>query len=88
MKLDCCSQQGFCETFKRELWSRIWELAHGINCTDAEHQKMRDQLLAAIPKAPQSLRNVVKRVDGKAIRKQQKRIKGKSGGCGCKKRHQ
>jgi hypothetical protein len=37
--LTCCKSQGYCETYKRELWGRQFELSHGLNCTEEEFRK-------------------------------------------------
>lgn len=54
MSLSCCSQAGvFCVTYQRsDLYGRIWELAHGINCSEAEFETIKASLLAQRPETP------------------------------------
>lgn len=54
MKLQCCIRPGqFCQTYGRsDLFGRIWELAHGINCDLEQHERVKNSLLGSHKIAP------------------------------------
>lgn len=88
MSLSCCSQAGvFCPTYQRsDLYGRIWELAHGINCSEAESEKIQASLLSQLPEtpkiAPEAVAIEAQQIEQPAPATQPKRTQ-KRKGCGC-----
>lgn len=41
--MNCCKGEGYCPYYKRELRGRIFQLTHGINCTQAQFDFYRNK---------------------------------------------
>ena len=49
--MNCCEKEGYCSFYKRELWGLTYRLAHGIDCSDADHEQMKKTLMeSSVPK--------------------------------------
>ncbi len=82
MTLTCCDHEGFCPTFQRELWGRIFRHAHGVDCTPDEHNSMREMLMKSLPEAPEASSVEVQQIEQPIPATQPKRPQ-KRKGCGC-----
>lgn len=88
MSLSCCPQAGvFCPTYQRsDLYGRIWEMAHGINCSEGEFEKIQASLLSQLPETPKIMPDAVaieaQQIEQTAPATQPKRTQ-KRRGCGC-----
>lgn len=47
MKLTCCPEAGgLCPTYGVVLSGRVWEVLHGVRCTEAQYQSASKSLLS------------------------------------------